>query len=345
VCQTVFITGAEELVKSQLRGRDWVSPEIEWSREELETVLRVAEKLKLQHMMNEETNYLRNKTVALLFFNASLRTRASFETGLTQLGGHGMFITPETIYSFEEVKDTAEVLSRYADGLAIRYIPRSGKYGDGNNTLKQFAKYSTVPIINMECDKFHPCQGMADLLTIKEKFGTFNNKKFVYSWAYAPGPPKPVSVAQTDILLATKFGMEVVLAHPPGFGLDEEILSYAKSCAKENGTKFEIIDDMASAVEGADIVYPKSYCSWKYRQISDQEELTHREKFKEWRMTSELMDKCKKNAIYMHCLPANRKFEVDDDVIDGPHSVVVDQAENRLHAQKALMSLIIAGLP
>ena len=212
-------------------GRDWIDAELDFTREEWETLIDVALELKRRYLMNEDhTHILKNKTLFMMFFNQSLRTRSSFEAGIHQLGGFATMLdtnkiyTPATIgyeipYKTERVCDVAQVLDRYGDALAIRMYgpPALWIYGFANNMMKEFARWMRNPIINMECDKYHPTQALADMITIKEKFGGFKGRKLVMSWAYSGSYEKPLAVPQSVVLAATKMGMDVVFARPKGF--------------------------------------------------------------------------------------------------------------------------------
>jgi N-acetylornithine carbamoyltransferase len=196
----------------------------------------------------------------------------------------------------------------------------------------------------MECDKYHPCQGLADIMTVKEKFGTFKNVKFVMSWAYSPSTHKPLAVPQSAVIASSMVGMDVVLAHPKGLELDDEVISACKNFAEQEDGSFEICYDMEEAFEGADVVYPKAWTS-KYNipPINSAVELEKTQDLfdanKHWICDDEKMKLIANRGVYMHCLPCDRGFEVANSVIDGPKSVVFDQAENRLHGQKAVMAL------
>ncbi|MEW5759368.1 MAG: ornithine carbamoyltransferase [Candidatus Thermoplasmatota archaeon] len=324
-------------MKTMLRGKNFVSHE-EWDNEELETVMEVAKNLKMKYALNEKHEYLKNKTFFMLFFDPSTRTRNSFEAGMTQLGGHAHDLTPEKlqITHGETAKDTAEVLSRYGHGIGIRYC----KYGEGNKYIREVAKYSRIPVINMQCDILHPCQALADLFTIKEKFREkIEGKKFVISWAYTQAYTKPLSVPQSLILLIPRFGMDVTLAYPKEFKLMPDIIEKAKENAKEYGVKFEVLNDMAQAFENANVVYPKSWGCLEFTR-DEKKAMSIAKKYKNWLCNKERMELTDK-AIYMHCLPADRGYEVTDEVIDSRSSVVNDEAENRLHVQKAIMSLVM----
>lgn len=324
-------------MEQSLKGRDWIETR-EWSDDELELVLSTSADLKEKFHRGVPTLYLSYKTIFLMFFDKSTRTRNSFEAGITQLGGHAHYISAETsqIAHGESPKDTGIILSRYGHGIAIRHdlIP-----GEGNTYIREVAKHATVPVINMQCDIDHPCQTIADLMTIREKFGhDLRGRKIAVSWAYAPSYAKPMSVPQGLIMLMTRFGLDVVLAHPPEFRLMEDTVRYAEDMARRKGTKFEIVDSMEAAFENADIVYPKSWgCLELFKQ--PEESLQLAAQYKHWICDEEKMTLTKPDSIYMHCLPADRGYEVTDEVIDGPHSVVYDEAENRLHTAKAIMAL------
>jgi len=346
-------------VSKGLKGRDLITTQ-EWSREELDRAIELAAELKKKQRRGISHRLLEGKTLYLLFYNPSLRTRNSFETGIFQLGGQGIYLTPTDVYRpalagdeipyvTERISDVARVLSRFGDAISIRIYGESVNwiYGRGNQIVREFAGWADIPVINMECDMFHPCQAMADVLTIKEKLGALEGKKVVVSWAYSGGI-KPVAVPQSCVLNFTRFGADVVLAHPKGLELDPEIIGWARKNADESGGSFEISYNMDEAFEGADVVYPKSWGSLEFMppkvsKVNEEGMLKLMNKHKGWITTTEKLDLCARDVIYMHCLPADRGMEVTDEVIDGPHSVVFDEAENRLHAQKAIMALVMGG--
>lgn len=344
----------------RFKGRDWLETQ-SWSQEELKELIEAAKDLKKKYKAGKDTtNILKGKTLFMIFYNRSLRTRNSFEAGMTQLGGHAHFLSPQDIYvpalpgeevayKTERIADVARVLDEMGDAIAIRiYGDAVGwQYGKGHRIIEEFAKWAKIPVINMEDDVYHPCQALADLQTIDEHIGKFQGKKYVMSWAYSEGL-KPLAVPHSCILSATKMGMDVVFARPKGFELDDRIIQQCKENADRYGGSFTETENMEEAFEGADIVYPKSWTAraalpgpWGGPSQPDKElaiELAR--KNKSWICDQEKMDKTNK-AIYMHCLPADRGMEVTDEVIDGPQSVVFDQAGNRLHAQKALMAMIM----
>jgi N-acetylornithine carbamoyltransferase len=323
-------------------------------------MLDLALDLKRRRAIGEAHNHiLPGKSLFMIFYNQSLRTRNSFEAGMTQLGGHAHYLDPSKIYtpalegreraySTERVSDVARTLSRMGDAIAIRCYgdPVGWEYGGSHAMMREFARWADIPVINMECDKYHPCQGLADVLTVKEKFGGFKGVKFVMSWAYSPSIEKPRAVPQSAILYATLMGMEVVLAHPKGMELDDEVLGACKTNAKKYGGSFKVEHDFEKALKDAHVVYPKSWTALPTfaPPLGTRDDKKSQEIFdanKGWICDAKKMKLADKDAIYMHCLPCDRGFEVTNDVIDGPQSVVFDEAENRLHVQKAVMSLIM----
>jgi N-acetylornithine carbamoyltransferase len=320
-----------------LKGKDYISTQ-DWTEAEIELALDAAADLKDKFKNGVPHRHLPDKTIFLLFFDKSTRTRNSFEAGITQLGGHAHFIESSTsqIAHGESSKDTGIILSSYGHGIAIRHdlVP-----GEGNTYMREIAEWADKPVINMQCDVDHPCQTLADLMTIREIFGKdLRGRKIAVSWAYAPSYAKPMSVPQGLIMLMPRFGLDVVLAHPPEYTLMKPTLEAARANAKKAGAKFEIVDNMEAAFEDADIVYPKS---WGIESLFHQPEeaLKISKKYQSWICDEKLMKITKKKSIYMHCLPADRGNEVTDAVIDGPHSVVYQEAENRLHTAKAIMAL------
>jgi len=326
-------------MQTYLHGRDLIG-DLDFSKEEVETVLDVAFDLKRKRALNEPHAYLRDKVLAMLFFFSSTRTRGSFEAGMAQLGGHGAFIDSNTtqISHGDTPKEIGEIFGRYFDGIAIRHCD----WGDGNKYLNAVAQASRVPVLNMQCDIYHPFQCLADLMTIVEKKGRdLRRKKMVVSWAYAASYLKPISVPQSLILQMPRFGMDVVLAYPPEFKLMPDIEDAAREQARKFKTGFEIISDpngMEAAFKDADIIYAKSW--GPLLTTADKTEGKKiQDSYKHWITDERKMALAQPDAIFMHPLPADRNIEVTDGVIDGPNSVVYDEAENRLHAQKAVMAL------
>jgi N-acetylornithine carbamoyltransferase len=273
----------------------------------------------------------------MLFFFSSTRTRGSFEAGMAQLGGHAAFIESRTtqISHGDTEKEMGEIFGRYFDGIAIRHVD----WGIGNRYLNLVAGASRVPVLNMQCEIYHPFQCLADLMTIVEKKGRdLRKRKMVVSWAYASSYLKPISVPQSLILQMPRFGIDITLAHPPEFKLMPEIIGQAQEQSQKYNTRFEILDDMELAFRDADIIYAKSWGPLLTTQDPDRGKQIQ-DQYSSWITDQRKMDLAKPDAIYMHPLPADRNIEVTDEVMDGPNSVVYDEAENRLHVQKAVMAL------
>jgi N-acetylornithine carbamoyltransferase len=326
-------------MQTNLRGRDLIS-DLDFSKEEVETVLDVAFDLKRKRALGQPHAYLRDKVLGLLFFFTSTRTRCSFEAGMAQLGGHAAFIESQTtqISHGDTATEIGKILGRYFDGIAIRQCD----WGIGNRYLNEVANAARVPLLSMQCDVYHPPQCLADLMTIWEKKGRdLRGKKIVVSWAYASSYSKPISVPQSLILQMPRFGLDVVLAHPPEFELMPEIMDQAREQARKYKTGFDVVDSMEEGFKDADIVYAKSW--GPLVNITDPAEITRvTNKYESWITDARKMALAKEDAIFMHPLPADRNIEVTDEVLDGPQSVVFDEAENRLHAQKAVMALTMA---
>jgi N-acetylornithine carbamoyltransferase len=325
-------------MQTHLRGKDVIDFQ-EWTKGELDTLLDVAFQLKRERALGIPHPLLRDKVLAMLFFFSSTRTRASFEAGMAQLGGHAQFIESRTtqISHGDTAKEIGEILGRYNDGIAIRQVD----WLSGNKYLREVAEASRVPVLNMQCDIYHPHQALADLMTIIERFGDPRGKTINVSWAYAASYQKPISVPQSLVLLMPRFGMNVKLSHPPEFELMPEIVEEARENASRAKVGFDVVSDFGEGMNGADVVYAKS---WGALLTTTDEEEGKRiiDKYSDWITDERRMAMANDGAIYMHPLPADRNIEVADAVIDGPQSAVYDQAENRLHGQKAVMALTMS---
>ncbi|HEV8421247.1 MAG TPA: ornithine carbamoyltransferase [Actinomycetota bacterium] len=322
-------------MQTHLRGKDLITLQ-EWTKEEIETLLDVAFTLKRERALGIPHPLLRDKVLAMLFFFSSTRTRASFEAGMAQLGGHAQFIESRTtqIAHGDTAKEIGEILGRYNDGIAIRQVD----WQSGNRYMREVAEASRVPVLNMQCDIYHPHQALADLMTIIERFGDPRGKTINVSWAYAASYQKPISVPQSLILLMPRFGMNVRLTHPPEFELMPEIVDQAKENASRAKVGFELVGDFEEGMRGADVVYAKSWGAL-LTTTDEAEGAKIIDQYKDWITDDRRMAMADDDAIFMHPLPADRNIEVSDAVIDGPQSVVYDQAENRLHGQKAVLAL------
>ena len=323
-----------------LKGRDYIET-LDWSTEEIDEAIAFAGDLKARFARGEPHRLLSDRTLFMLFLDKSTRTRNAFEAGMTQLGGHAHFLDAEKtqIAHGESPKDMGSILARYGHGIAIRHdlVPY-----EGNAYMREVAKWAEVPVINLQCDVDHPTQTLADLMTIRERRGQdLRGLRVAVSWAYAPSYAKPLSVPQGLLTLLPRFGIDVVLAHPPGFELMPEVRERAEEAATRGAGTITYVDDMDAAFEDADVVYPKS---WGRLDLFTDEEaaLADAARYSDWICDARRMELAKGDVLYLHCLPADRGSEVTDEVIDGPHSVVYDEAENRLHTGKALMALTMA---
>ena len=322
-------------MQTYLRGRDMITTQ-EWTKDELDTVMDVAFDLKRRRALGEPHALLRDKVLAMLFFFSSTRTRASFEAGMAQLGGHAQFLDSTTtqIGHGDTWKEIGDILGRYNDGIAIRQVD----WGIGNDYIRAVAEASRTPVLNMQCDWYHPFQALADLQTIIEQKGDLSKLTINMSYAYAASYQKPLSVPQSVILLMTRYGADVRLTHPPEFKLMPDVVAQAEANAREAHGSFEIVEDFEEGMRGADVVYAKAWgCMLTTDDLEESAKIS--EQYQDWIVDERRMEMADEDAIYMHPLPADRNIEVADAVIDGRWSRVFDQAENRLHAQKAVMAL------
>ncbi|MGB8002100.1 MAG: ornithine carbamoyltransferase [Anaerobacillus sp.] len=306
-----------------MKGKDFLTID-QLSSEEIYYLLKEAEQLKKFQKEGIPHEELKGKVLGMIFEKSSTRTRVSFEVAMLQLGGHALFLSSKDIQlgRGETVEDTANVLAGYLDGVMIRTF--------GHETIERFAKASSVPVINGLTDTHHPAQILADLLTIIEHKGELNGLKVAY---FGDGN----NVAHSLIEGAAKVGMHFVIACPSGYEPDEVILAKANEVAKENGSFIQVTCDPLEAAKGADVLITDVWAS-----MGQEDEQVEREGvFEPYQVNKELCINAHENYIFMHCLPAHRGEEVTADIIDGPHSVVYQEAENRLHAQKALLKLLL----
>ncbi len=292
------------------------------TREEIEQILKTSELLKLQLLRGQEHPMLKRKTLAMIFEKPSTRTRVSFEAGMWQLGGYALYLSASDLQlgRGETIADTAAVLSRYVNGIMARVF--------AHQTILDLVKYSRVPVINGLSDLTHPCQGLADLFTIYEKKGRLSGLRLAY---VGDGN----NVAHSLLYGCSKVGMNIFLGCPKGYEPNPKVVSEAKKEAKRSGCEVNMTNDPKEAVEKADIIYTDVWAS-----MGQEKEHGERVKiFKPYQVNARLVKAAKEDYIFMHCLPAHRGEEVTDEVADSENSVIFDQAENRLHAQKALMAL------
>ena len=326
-----------------LKGRDLLCTQ-DWSVEELEAVLDLAVQMKAERYSEEHARILRHKTFMMMFYNSSLRTRQSFEAAATELGGHAQFLETKTLRlrskkdRGEVLLDTANVMSRYACGIGVRILEDSVEgYGDGHRFLVEFADLADVPIVSMAHDKFHPCQGLADVMGMRGSAGDMKGKTLLQVWGYSP-MVRSWSSVQESLVLNSRLGMNVRLAHPEGFDLDPEVIETTKANCAAAGTSFEVTHEQEEAYEGVDVVYSRQWMHpgryEKGREFDVEESGKHRD----WRATAKRMARTN-NALFIHPMPIDRENEADDDVCDSERSIIYDIAENRLHVQKAIMAL------
>lgn len=324
----------------------------DWSEQAVEDLLDLSARLKRRAAMDT----LHGRSVGLLFFRGSLRTRISFESAMQQLGGHSIHLTAASDFwdlevqegavmdgrAPEHVKDAALALSRYVNALAIRpaLAGQSWEMDRRDQSIRAWARYASVPVINMESALYHPLQALADLLTLRETLGDLAGKKLAITWTRSP-QPSSAAVTNSLLLAALRAGMHVHVAHPEGYDLDEEIVARARTLAGNDEQRFATAQAAETAVEGAHVVYARSWQS-----IRDYGNPTlsasRRSRLSGWTIDENLMQRSADGRL-MHAMPVRRNLEVSDEVLDGPRSLVYDQAENRLHSQKALLVKLLRG--
>lgn len=298
---------------------------------------------------------LERKQIGLLFLNPSLRTRCSFEVGIRQLGGGVSTLEAQSLWKLEtelgarmdgdrseHVKEAVGVLSRYFDGIGVRAFARGEDREEDlqDRTISAFIEHSKVPVFNMESAAYHPCQALADLMTIRELLGGFKGRRITITWAPHP-VALPMAVPNSILLAASQMGMEVTLAHPPGFEVQSGILSMAQALSTDAGGSLRVTDDQRGACSDAEAVYAKAW-GGLLRYEDPQAEAALRKEHSDWTVTQSLMSVTRR-AYFMHCLPVRRNVVVSDEVLDSAQSVVFRQAENRLHVQKAILEWVYAG--
>jgi N-acetylornithine carbamoyltransferase len=325
----------------------------DWTRAELDGLIESALAFKRG---DERSRPLAGRSVALVFFNPSLRTRASMQVGVYELGGNAVVLEPGgTSWTLEHregvvmdgdktehVAEFVRVLGRYCVGLGVRTFAALKDWEEERRdpVLRSFARYSEVPVINLESAMHHPCQATADMMTVREHLGE-GRKRVVLTWAWHP-KPLPMAVPNSFALAAAQMGHELVVAHPQGYELDDELMSDVERRAQEAGGSLRVTNDMDEAMEGAEAVYAKSWGSRRFYGAPEKD-LEERAKYRgRWIVDERRMARTS-NAVFMHCLPVRRNVIVTDGVIDGARSVVIDEAENRLHVQKAIMARLLGG--
>lgn len=313
----------QEEIALQLKGRDFLGLS-DYSPEEIRYLLDYAIELKRKRKAGEVYQPLLGKTLGMIFEKSSTRTRVSFEAGMFQLGGHALFLSKNDIQMGrgETIRDTAQTMSRYLDGIIIRTF--------GHRNVIELARGATIPVINALSDRSHPCQALADYQTVLEMKGRLEGLKIAY---IGDGN----NMSHSLMMGAAKLGMHFASASPEGYDPDAEVVKNSRDVASQTGGRVDIVRDAREAVEGADIVYTDVWASMGF-----EEEQKERERaFKNYQVNEQLVESAKSDYLFMHCLPAHRGEEVSEGVIDGKNSVIFDEAENRLHAQKAIMAAIM----
>jgi N-acetylornithine carbamoyltransferase len=332
-----------------LSGRDFLSTN-DFTRDELDRTIELAARFKSG---DEKGRALAGRSIALVFFNPSLRTRASMEVAIYELGGNAVTLdVGKGTWSLEyregvvmdgdkteHIKEAARVLSRYVAAIGVRAFPEMLDYKAeiADPVVRGFAEHSDVPVLNLESSRHHPFQALADIMTIKEKLGSVSGGRAVLSWAYHP-KPLPMAVPNSFALIAAQFGLDLTIACPPEYDLGEEAMAEIDRAASENGGRVTISRDQGEACRGARVLYAKSWGSKDYYGRPD-EDIALRQQYRQWQITEDIMA-ATDDGFFMHCLPVRRNVVVTDGVLDGPKNAAIDEAENRLHVQKAVLSLV-----
>jgi len=308
----------------EFKGRDFLTL-MDYTKEEINFILNTAADFKNKLAKREPHEQLRGRTLAMLFEKPSTRTRTSFQAAIAHLGAQSFYMTPKQtqLSRGEPIKDTARVIDRYCDGLVIRTFEQ--------NKVEEYAKYMESPVVNALTDLTHPCQGLADLLTIKEKKGSLEGKKITYAgdvW----------NVCHSLIIASSIMGINIHVARPKGYNPNEKVMKFAEEKAEKSGAEIIVTTDLHSAIRNADVVYANT---WHSMGGPEKEKEKRTRDFAPYQINVNVLSEAKKDAIFMHCLPGYRGEEMTDEVIEGPQSAVWDQAENRMHTEKAVLALVI----
>jgi ornithine carbamoyltransferase len=310
-------------MKDRFRGKDFLTL-MDYTPVEINYMLDVAQQLKYKRMIKEPHEYLAGRTIAMVFEKNSTRTRFSFQAGIAHLGAQSFYATPDTMQLArgEPIKDTARILDRYCDALVIRTY--------GQEIVDEYAKYMKNPVINALTDLVHPCQGLADMLTIREQKGMIKGLKLTYVG-------DPWNVCHTLMVCSSLLGMDCYIALPKGWAPNPKIVKFAEEHASIGKTQMVVTDDLDEALKGADVVYANTFHSMGHKDIEQRKVA-----FAKYQINDDTIKLSKPNSIFMHCLPGYRGEEMTDSVVEGPHSVVFDEGENRMHTEKAVLALTVA---
>jgi len=332
------------------KGKDFLNT-ADFTREELEAVITFAARIKARDYLERP---LQGKSVALVFFNPSLRTRASMDIAIYELGGNAVTLDVgkgawslehrESVVmdsdKTEHIKEAARVLSRYASAIGVRAFPDMQNFEQEMREpiIRGFAEHSDVPVFNLESSRHHPFQALADIMTIREKLGSLDGQRVVLSWAYHP-KPLPMAVPNSFALIAAQFGLDLTIACPPEYDLADEAMDEIRAGAAASGGRVRVARDYREACEGAKIVYAKSWGAKQFYGRAE-EDVRLRQEYNGWRIDEKVMASTDR-GWFMHCLPVRRNVVVTDGVLDGPQNAAIDEAENRLHVQKAVLTMMV----
>lgn len=310
-------------MRDKFRGKDFLTL-MDFTREEIDDILNTSYELKAKWARREPHEYLKGRTIACVFEKPSTRTRTSFQAAIAHLGAQSFYMRPDEMQLArgEPIKDTARVIDRYCDALVLRTF--------GQDRLEEFAQYMKNPVINALSNLTHPCQGLADLLTIREKKGALGNLKLAYAGDI-------YNVCHSMMIGGALMGLDVYIAGPKGYPPDPRVHQFAQEAARRNGTKLVVTQDLKEALKDADIAYANTWHSMG----SDHEKAKRTKDFGPFQINEKSVKIAKPDFIFMHCLPGYRGEEMTDEMIEGPHSAVWDQAENRMHTEKAVLALFV----
>ncbi|MEW6592338.1 MAG: ornithine carbamoyltransferase [Candidatus Hadarchaeota archaeon] len=336
----------------ELYGKDFITTQ-DWSVDELKYTMNVARKLReIVHKKDRPKRVLDRRNFFMIFYAPSTRTRGAFEAATAILGGHPAFIDVSTTRMEEAVEDAAKMYDAYGDGIGVRILDKyiDYVYGAGLKVVRDFADAAKVPVINMADCTYHPTQGLGDIMTVEDKLGNLKGKKYTITWAYSSKPRGRCSI-QEEVLMASRFGMDVTLAHPEGFDIDPEIVNTCKQNAKDSGGSFEVSNDFEDGIEGAHVVFPRSWGTNEFLRVGaskfgmDKEAAIY-SKYKSWRLEMRhVKDLMAKPALVTHVLPVMRGEEATDEVMDSPNSIIYTQADDNFFAKMASLAVTMSREP